>query len=83
MAMRPEKIGISNLIPKERSTKKQDNEGLASTNPIIKTLTTPKQWLDAAKTGKVGFAHVLAKLDEIPTDWQDPIVAACSDRPTF
>ena len=62
-------------------------EGIGRTGGItprnLRLPTTPEEWLEAAKSGKVSFRTVMAQIDKIPLDEQDAIVAACTDKPGF
>ena len=49
----------------------------------FKLPTTPKQWLEAARSGKVSFEDVMEHLDTLPENVQEEVVAACNDKPGF
>ena len=81
MAIRPDKVTAASPIPRKQERTTSSEEPAES--QIVRELLTPKQWLDAASSGKIGFRAVLANEYRIPSSEFDAIVTACNDVPGF
>ena len=66
--------------------------GFATTKPftpnstedrIARTLRTGEDWIEAARTRRVGFQTVMNNENKIPEDYFDAVVSACNDCPKF
>ncbi len=83
MSLRSEEVGRGDSTPPRFARRFEKTKDTNPEEAVVRELTTPEQWLQAAQSGRVHFQTVMANEASIPPEDFDAIVTSCGDVPTF